>query len=105
MPNAVVTNDSLYMIVTQQTPQSYRDPQRQTTLRARNVADKRDDHFAQMEIEVASIYPGSVRCVSGSVQLDRDAAFELAATLLGVGVFTLRDRMAHVLAAKEEARG
>jgi hypothetical protein len=99
MSNAAISRDTLHTIVTQQTPKTGRDPQRQTTLRARNVADKRDDHFAQIEVEVTSIYPGSVRSAGSSVELSRDAAFELAATLLGVRVFTLRDRM-----AAEEAR-
>lgn len=102
--NAVLSNDATHVILTQQTPKMGRDPQRQTTLRARNVAAKRDDEFAQIEVEVASIYPGSVRTAGSSVSLTRDAAIALAASVLGIGPNRFRALIAADLARAEEAR-
>jgi hypothetical protein len=83
---ANVKTEHGYTVVHHIKEKTARDPKRDIKLRARNVSDVRNDHFAQIEVEVATIYPTQVRDAGGSVALDREAAFALASALVGFDV-------------------
>jgi hypothetical protein len=101
--NATVEKKGAHVVAESHTEKTGRDPARNAKLMVRNVADKRPE-FAQVEVSVSNVYPGSVRTNAATVLLDCDGAIELAAALLGVGPATLRAWYANVVAKGHEGK-
>lgn len=84
---ARITRRDGYVIAEQEsTLAGFGSPRQTATLKAKNVAARRADQFAQIESRIETFYPSRTDWRGVSIILSRESAIALAAELIGADV-------------------